>query len=163
VALEADALYIKVGNNQILGRPFLPCSILAGDYVTELLDASKELVDWQTQFSDIIQAAEDPSHATVNAELLLRWQDNIRMPLCTPGRVRRRLLASPSEDSEISTERGPGIQEAPDTPDVNINVAVQPETFEEWTQASLLPSLIETLQEMEQGLDKANIAILGLH
>jgi hypothetical protein len=59
VALEADALYIRVGKNQILGRPFLPCSILAGDYVTELLAEAKELVDWQTLFADIIRAAED--------------------------------------------------------------------------------------------------------
>jgi hypothetical protein len=54
VALEADTLYIKVGKNQILGRPFLPCSLLVGDYVTELLAKAKELVDWQTQFLDII-------------------------------------------------------------------------------------------------------------
>jgi hypothetical protein len=44
-------------------------------------------------------------------------------------------MASPSEDSEISTEgRVPGIQEAPDTPDVNINYTVEPEIFEEWSQ-----------------------------
>jgi hypothetical protein len=29
VALEADALYIRVSKTQILGRPFLPCTILA--------------------------------------------------------------------------------------------------------------------------------------
>jgi hypothetical protein len=54
VALEADALYIRVGKNQILGRPFLPCTILSGDYVAELLAEAKELVDWQTLFADII-------------------------------------------------------------------------------------------------------------
>jgi hypothetical protein len=45
VALEADTLYIQVGKNQILGRLFLPCSILSGDYVGELLAEAKELVD----------------------------------------------------------------------------------------------------------------------
>jgi len=96
VALEADALYIRVGKNQILGRPFLPCSIPAGDYVTELLAEAKELVDWQTLFADIIRAAEDSSNGIIDADLLHRWQENIGMPLRTPGRVRTRLLASPS-------------------------------------------------------------------
>jgi hypothetical protein len=73
-------------------------------------------------------------------------------------------MASPSDDSEISVEgRLPGTQEAPDTPDVNINYIVEPEVFEEWTQAGLPATLIETLEAMQQGLDKANIAILGLH
>jgi hypothetical protein len=49
VALEADALFIRVGKNQILGRLFLPCTILSGEYVAELLaEARKELLDWQT-------------------------------------------------------------------------------------------------------------------
>ena len=74
------------------------------------------------------------------------------------------MLASLSQESEISIEGWtPGIQETPDTPDVNINFSVEPETFEEWSQAGLLPSLVNTVQSMEQGLDKANIAILGLH
>jgi hypothetical protein len=164
VALEADALYIRVAKNQILGRPFLPCTILAEDYVTELLAETKELVDWQTLFADIIRAAEDSSHATIDAELLHQWQDSILRPLRTPGRIRTRLMASPSEDSEISgEERAAGIQDAPDTPDVNIGFTVEPETFEEWSRVGLPESLIDTLRALQQGLDKANIAILGLH
>ena len=104
VALEANALYICVGKNQILGKPFLPCTILADDYITELLAEAKELVDWQTLFADIIRAAEDSSHATIDAELLIQWQDNILRPLQTPGRIRTRLMALPLEDSEISGE-----------------------------------------------------------
>ena len=73
-------------------------------------------------------------------------------------------MASPSEDSEISAEeRGPGLQETPDTPDININFSVEPETFEEWSQVGLPASLVETVGALQQGLDKANIAILGLH
>jgi hypothetical protein len=97
VALEAEKLYIQVGKNQILGRPFLPCTILPGDYVVELLDEAKELLDCQTLFADIIHTAEDSSHTTINVDLLLHWQDNISMPLQTPGRIRTRLLASPLE------------------------------------------------------------------
>jgi hypothetical protein len=44
VALEADALYIQVGKHQILGRPFLPYSILAEDYVEEVPAKAKELL-----------------------------------------------------------------------------------------------------------------------
>jgi hypothetical protein len=100
VALEADALYIRVGNNQILGRPFLPCSILSGDYVSELLAEAKEL----TLFADIICATKDSSHATIGTDLLLHWHDNISMPLQMPGRIRMRLLASPLEESKSSNE-----------------------------------------------------------
>ena len=39
--------------------------------IEELLAEARELVDWQKMFSDIIRAAEDSSHATIDAELLL--------------------------------------------------------------------------------------------
>jgi hypothetical protein len=56
------------------------------------------------------------------------------------------LMASPSDDSKISVQgRVPGNQEAPDTPDVTINYTIDPETFEEWSQAGLPALLIETL------------------
>ena len=163
VALEADAFYIRVARNQILGRPFLPCSILSEEYVTELLADSKELIDWQTLFADILRASEDSSHATMDAQRVQEWQDSIVMPLRTPGRIRTRLMPSPSEDSEISVEpRTPGIH-SPDTPEVDLNFVVEPEVYHEWTQGGLPPSLGSTIRSMEQGLDKANVAILGLH
>jgi hypothetical protein len=163
VALEADSFYICISRNQILGRPFLPCAILTEDYVEELLSQSKELIDWKTLFADIIRCSEDASHTTVDAGLVERWQGNISMPLRTPGRIRTRLLSSPAEDSKISADaRTPGIH-APDTPEVDLNFSVEPEAYEEWAQTGLPPSLISTLQAMEQGLDKANVAILGLH
>ena len=85
------------------------------------------------------------------------------MPLRTPGRIRTRLLSSPGEDSEISAEeRTPGIQ-APDTPEVDMNFSVDPESYTEWTEGGLPTSLISTIQSMEQGFEKANGAILGLH
>jgi hypothetical protein len=162
--LEADALYIRVARNQILGRPFLPCSILLEDHAKELLADSKELVDWQTLFADILRASKDSSHATVDAILVERWQENIlRMPLRTPGRIRTRLLASSAKDSEISADkRSPGIH-AQDTPDIDVDFTVEPETYKEWNQVGLPPSLVSTIQSMEQGLDKSNTAILGLH
>jgi hypothetical protein len=46
VALEADALFIRVGKNQILGRLFLPCTILSGEYVAELLELRQERSFW---------------------------------------------------------------------------------------------------------------------
>jgi hypothetical protein len=164
VALEADDLYIRVARNQILGRPFLPCSILAEDYAKELLADSKELADWQTLFADILRASKDSSHATVDAILVERWQENIlRMPLRTPGRIRTRLLASSAKDSEISADkRSPGIH-AQDTLDIDVDFTVEPETYKEWNQVGLPPSLVSTIQSMEQGLDKSNTAILGLH
>jgi hypothetical protein len=33
VALEANTLYIQVAKNQVLSRPYLPCSILADTYM----------------------------------------------------------------------------------------------------------------------------------
>ena len=88
VALEVDALCIRIARTQILGRPFLPCSILSEDYARELLADSKELVDWQTLFADILQASEDASHATMDTRLVERWQENIlKMPLRTPVRI----------------------------------------------------------------------------
>jgi hypothetical protein len=117
VALDADAFYIRITRNQILGRPFLPCSILSEDYAEELLADAKELIDWQTLFADILRAAEDSSHATVDARMVERWQDNISLPLRTPGCIRTRLLVSPAEDSDISVDpRTPGIH-PPDTPE----------------------------------------------
>ena len=84
------------------------------------------------------------------------WQASLSMPLRTPGRVR-------TEDSEISADaRTPGIQ-APDTPDVEVNFSVEPKAYAEWTEAGLPPTLIDTLQSMEQGFEKANGAILGMH
>jgi hypothetical protein len=62
VALEVDASYIQVGKNQILGRTFLPCTILAKDYVEELLAKANELVDWQTMFADICHGGFWPCH-----------------------------------------------------------------------------------------------------
>jgi hypothetical protein len=163
VALEANACYIRIARNQILARPFLPCAILAEDYLEELLADSKELVDWQTLFADIIRTAEDSNHATVDARMVGRWQDNLRLPLRTPGRIRPRLLLSPADDSEISADaRTPGVH-IPDTPEVDLNFSVDPETYEAWAEVGLPVSLVTTLQAMEQGLDKANVAILGLH
>ncbi len=132
VALEANAFYICIGRHQVLGRPFLPCAILAEEYATELLADAKELVEWQTLFADIIRAAEDLSLATMDARLVELWQANLSMPLRTPGRIRTRLLSSPAEDSEISADaRTPGIQ-APDTPKVDVNFSVEPEAYAEW-------------------------------
>jgi hypothetical protein len=55
----------------------LHCNILSGDYNDELLAEAKELMDWQTLFADIIRSTEDSSHATIDADLLLQWQDNM--------------------------------------------------------------------------------------
>ena len=131
--------------------------------MTEFLADLKELIDWQTLFAGILRAAEDSSHARMDAHRVQQWQDSIIMPLQTPGRIRTRLMPSPSEDSEISVEpRTPGIH-TPDTPEVDLNFVVKAETYSEWTQGGLPTSLGITIQSMEQGLDKANIAILGLH
>jgi hypothetical protein len=35
---------------------------------------------------------EDSGHAIIDADLLLCWQDNIRMLLWNPGRIRMRLM-----------------------------------------------------------------------
>jgi hypothetical protein len=47
VALEADALYIRISRNQILGIRFFPCVILADNFIEELLSEAKELAEWQ--------------------------------------------------------------------------------------------------------------------
>jgi hypothetical protein len=54
VALEADALYIRISRNQILGICFVPCVILADGSVEDLLNEAKELAEWQTLFADVI-------------------------------------------------------------------------------------------------------------
>ena len=163
VALEANALYIQVARKQILSSPFLPCSILADTYVEELLAQPRELVDWQTLFIDILRASEDSSHATVDAAMLLQWQENIQMPLRTPGRIRTRLMASPSEDSEISGEPQTPTVLMPDTPEADIDFGSDPEAFAEWKSVGLPADMVDALHAMEQGLDKANSAVLGLH
>jgi hypothetical protein len=124
IALEVDTFYICIGCNQILGLPFLPCVILSDHYMAELLVSSKELVDWQTQFADIIRAAEDSSHAMVDAGVVECWKNHPRLPLRTPGCIMTKLLSSPVEDSDISTKaRTPGIH-ALDTPEVDMNFSV---------------------------------------
>jgi hypothetical protein len=124
---------------------------------------SHELVDWQTLFADILKTSEDSSHATVDASLLRQWQDNIQMPLRTPGRIQTRLMASPSEASDISVEgHTPGIH-MPDTPEVDMDFGIDPEVFVEWKEAGLPASMVDALHAMEQGLDKANLEVLGLH
>ena len=163
VAVEANALYILIARKQILSSPFIPCSILAESYVEELLSDPRELVDWQTLFVDILRASEDSSHATVDAAALLQWQESIQMPLRTPGRIRTRLMASPSEDSEISGEPQTPTVLMPDTPDVDVDFNIDPEAFSEWKEAGLPFAMVDALHAMEQGLDKANLAVLGLH
>ena len=69
VALEADAFYIHILRNQILVCPFLPCSILANKHVEESLANPKELVDWQTLFTDILWATKDSSNNMIDAQL----------------------------------------------------------------------------------------------
>jgi hypothetical protein len=59
VALEADALYIRINRNQILGIPFIWCIILVDAFIEELLSEAKELAKWQTLFADIIRALDD--------------------------------------------------------------------------------------------------------
>ena len=79
-------------------------------------------------------------------------------------------MASPSEDSKISTEgRVLGIQEAPDTPDVNINYTVKPKTFEEWSQIGLANQDAATLKvekaaltTMVQGLEQHLMSTLKI-
>jgi hypothetical protein len=118
-------------------------------------------VEWQTTCKDIIHAAEDSSHATINVELLLWWQENIRMPLWTPGIIRIWLLASHLEASKILTNRHVlGMQEAPETPDINLNFTIEEETVDGWKEVGLPAMLIDTLRATEQGLDKVNITIL---
>jgi hypothetical protein len=119
--------------------------ILSDDYVVDLLAEVKELVDWQTLFADIICTTEDSGHVTIYVDLLLCWQDNISMSLINPRKNEEEIVGLPIG----------GLQ------DVDINFTVEPESSEEWTQAGLLPSPIKTLRVMEQGLDKANIGILG--
>jgi hypothetical protein len=75
VALEADALYIRISRNQqILGICFVPCVILADDFVEELLNEAKELAEWQTLFADVIRASEDSDDTTLDVEHFNRWQ-----------------------------------------------------------------------------------------
>jgi hypothetical protein len=131
VALEADACYIHIGRHQILGHPFLPCLILSEEYASELLEDSKELIEWQTLFANIIRAAEDSSLDTVNTGLVDLWQANLSMPLRSLGRIRTRLVSPPAEDSEISIKaRTPGIH-APNTPEINVHFSVEPEAYKE--------------------------------
>jgi hypothetical protein len=81
------------------------------------------------------------------------------------GRIWTRLLSLLSKDSGISTEGWTSGVQMPETPEqVDMEFAVDPEAFEEWKETGGLPSLmVEALHAMEQGLDKANLAVLGLH
>jgi hypothetical protein len=162
VALEADALYIRISRNQILGVRFVPCVILADDFVEELLNEAKELAEWQTLFADVIRASEDSDDTTLDSEHFNRWQRSINMPLQTPGRVRARLMGSPSEESE-SSGAGHVISQVPNTPEVDMGFEVDPGTFEEATQAGIPETVVAALRDMAQAIDKANSAILGLH
>ena len=149
VALEANALYLQVARKQILSSPFLPCSILAESYIQELLTDSRELVDWKALFADVLRASEDSSHATVDASLLRLWQENIQMPLRTPGRIRTRLMGSPSADSEICGEVQTPMVHTAETPDVDIDFEIDPEAFAEWKAAGLPGGMVDALHSMD--------------
>jgi hypothetical protein len=81
VALEADALYIRISRTHILGIRFIPCVILADDFVDELLNEAKELAEWQTLFAEVIRASENSDDTTLDAEHFNRWQQSINMSL----------------------------------------------------------------------------------
>jgi hypothetical protein len=162
VALEANALYIRISHNQILGIRSVPCLILADDFIEELLNEAKELAKWQTLFADIIRASEDSDGTTLDAEHFNRWQQSINMPLQTPGTVRTRLMGSPSEESE-SSGAGHVNSQVPNTLEVDMGFEVDPGTFEEATKAEILETMVAALRDMAQAIYKANSAILGLH
>jgi hypothetical protein len=162
VALDADVLYIRISRNLILGIRFVPCIILAANLIEELLNEAKELAEWQTLFADVIRASEDSDDTTLDGEHFNRWQQSINMPLRTPGRVRTRLMGSLSEDSEIS-DPGHVISQVPNTPEVDMGFEVDPGTFEEATQSGIPETVVMALRDMAQAVDKANLAILGLH
>jgi hypothetical protein len=89
VVLKADAFYIPIACNYILDSPFIPSSIiLSDDFIKELSNEAKELAEWQALCSDMIRASEDSSDLTINANRLGCWQQNISLPLHTPGRIR---------------------------------------------------------------------------
>jgi hypothetical protein len=125
VFLEADALYIRISRTQILGICFIPCVILADDFVDELLNEAKELAEWQTLFAEVIRASENSDDTTLDAEHFNRWQRSINMSLRMPGRVRTRLMGSPSEESE-SSGAGHVISQVPNTPEVDMGFEVDP-------------------------------------
>jgi hypothetical protein len=64
---------------------------------------------------------------------------------------------------DFNQGRSAGNSRSPQFSGLQYNFTVKEEAFEEWIQESLPSTLVKTLRAMEQGLDKANIAILGLH
>jgi hypothetical protein len=71
-------------------------------------------------------------------------------------------MGSLSEDSEIS-DPGHVISQVPNTPEVDMGFEVDPGTFEEATQSGIPETVVMALRDMAQAVDKANLAILGLH
>jgi hypothetical protein len=148
-ALEAGALYIRISRNRILGIRFVTCVILADGFIEELLNEAKELAKWQALFADVIRAWEDSSDTTLDVEHFNRWPQSINMPLQTPGRIRKSLMDSPSEESEISGA-GHATSQVPNTPEVDMGFEVDPGTFEEATKSGILESLMTALRDMAQ-------------
>jgi hypothetical protein len=91
--------------------PFLDVTCILIISSTRLTDctysSSLQSAKWQVLFTNKA-SSEDSSNATSHGCRTLQplGQRNIKLPLCTPGRIRTRLMAAPSEELDMSGEQG---------------------------------------------------------
>jgi hypothetical protein len=112
-------------------------------------------------FTSITNAVEDhDANHTLSGETFERWQERVRLPLRTPGRIHTSHFPLAGEQSPLTTN---GSTREPSTPDVDLNFEMEEEEEEDWRAQETPDSMITDLRKLCLGLENVSNATSMMH